>query len=194
FEDIEVAPPVRRIPLPLIGTIVSEIGNTFAELFIVLNQNWDVAQEPMVLDFPPLDPDTLESLEVTSLDLKIIPESVQRSRNPLVNFWNWLTFKRAHLKFIRRMGLYIATEDMYENNEWARVARYDHDEQGATCENKCISFETKSTNGKRVNLARILQDGGRIYIRPELDIRTTPKRTFNLAGEIRLRAKLNQLF
>src|SRR5690606_22663966 len=56
FEDINVAPPIRRIPIPLIGTVVSEIGNTLAEVFIAINRDWSVKQEPLILDLPALDP------------------------------------------------------------------------------------------------------------------------------------------
>lgn len=49
FQDINVEPPIRRIPIPIIGTIVSELGNTLAEVFILLNQAWGVKQEPLFL-------------------------------------------------------------------------------------------------------------------------------------------------
>lgn len=194
FEDINIAPPVRRIPIPILGGVVSEIGNTFAELFILLNADWSVAQEPLVIDLPALDPETLESLTLSSLDLKIVPGSVRDSRNPIVNFWNTITFKRANLKFLKHMTIYIANEEMFQQGEWARVARYSSTEQGTACETKCLNFDTKLGLASSVNFAKMLQDGGRLYVRPEVEVKATPKRTFNLAGEIRLQVKLHPLF
>lgn len=194
FQDIDIAPPVRRIPIPILGGIVSEIGNTFAELFILLNADWDVDQEPLTIDIPAIDPETLQSLELTLLDLKIVPGSVRNSSNPLVNFWNTITFKRAHLKFLNSMSIYVANEKMYSRGEWSRVAAYKANVNGTACEGKCLSFDTKLTQGKSSNLARILEEGGRIYIRPEVDVKATPKRSFNLAGEIRLKVTLHPLF
>lgn len=194
FEDIDVAPPVRRIPIPLIGTVVSEIGNAFAEVFIMLNSDWSVKQEPLIIDLPALDPETLKGLELTKLDLKIVPGSVRDSRNPLVNLWNTITFKRAHLKFLNRMTIFVATEDMYARGEWARVARYKKGEQEIACEGKCLSFTTSLADNKNVDLAQMLQEGGRIYVRPDVEVKATPKRSFNLAGEIRLKVTLHPLF
>lgn len=194
FEDIDVAPPVRRIPIPLIGTVVSEIGNTLAEVFIAINRDWSVKQEPLILDLPALDPETLKGLEVTKLDLKIVPGSVTDSRNPLVNFWNTITFKRAHLKFLNRMTIFVASEEMYERGEWARIARYKKGEQEIACEGKCLSFNTRLVDNKSVDLAQMLQEGGRIYVRPDVEVKATPKRSFNLAGEIRLKVTLHPLF
>src|SRR5690606_22963461 len=185
---------VRRIPIPLIGTVVSEIGNAFAEVFIMLNSDWSVKQEPLIIDLPALDPETLKGLELTKLDLKIVPGSVRDSRNPLVNLWNTITFKRAHLKFLNRMTIFVATEEMYARGEWARVARYKKGEQEIACEGKCLSFNTKLVDNKSVDLAQMLQEGGRIYVRPDVEVKATPKRSFNLAGEIRLKVTLHPLF
>src|SRR5690606_9922970 len=143
---------------------------------------------------PAIDEETLQSLELRSLDLKIVPGSVRDSRNPLVNFWNTITFKRANLKFLKSMTIYVANEEMYENGEWARVASYSSSAQGMACEQKCLNFDTKLGLKNPVNFARILKDGGRLYVRPEVEVKATPKRAFNLAGEIRLRVTLNSLF
>lgn len=194
FQDINVEPPIRRIPIPIIGTIVSELGNTLAEVFILLNQAWGVKQEPLILDLPPIDSDTLRALEIKSLDLKIVPGSVQHSRNPLVNAWNTITFKKANLKFLSRMTIFVANEEMYRAGEWSRIARYRESEQGTACEGKCITFDTKLDKGERLNLSQLLKHGGLLYIRPDVEVKGAPKRTFNLAGEIRIRASLQPIF
>lgn len=194
FEDINVKPPVRRIPVPLLGTIVSEIGNAFAEVFIQLNRDWDVRQEPLVLDLPPIDADSLKALEIKSLELKIVPGSVVRSRNPLVNLWQTITFKKANLNFLSRMTIFVANEQMYAAGEWSRIARYREKDQGTACEGKCLTFDTKLEKGERLNLSKLLARGGLIYIRPDVEVKSTPKRSFNLAGEIKIRVTLSPIF
>ncbi len=194
FEDIGVKPPIRRIPVPILGTVVSEIGNTLAEIFITLNQNWEVNQEPFMLELPAIDDETLESLEIKSMDMKIVPGSVRDSRNPLLNLWNTVTFKRANLKFLSRMTILIANESMYRNGEWARIAKFKQGEQLLTCEDKCLVFDTKLVNGERLNLAKVLKEGGPLYIRPDVDVKATPKRSFSLAGEIRIGVVLKPIF
>ena len=194
FEDIDVKPPVRRIPVPILGTIVSEIGNTLAEIFIVLNQNWGIAQEPIMLELPAIDDETLEVLQLKSLDLKIVPGSVTSSRNPLLNLWNTLTFKRANLKFLSRMTIFIANEEMYKAGEWARIARFKKSEHQLGCEDKCLNFDTKLEKGERLNLAKVLKAGGPIYIKPDVDVKGAPKRSFTLAGEIKISVVLKPIF
>lgn len=194
FEDIGVKPPIRRIPVPILGTVVSEIGNTLAEIFITLNQNWAVKQEPFMLELPAIDDQTLESLEIKYMDMKIVPGSVTDSRNPLINLWNTVTFKRANLKFLSRMTIFIANESMYQAGEWARIARFKQGEQELTCEKKCLVFDTKLSKGERLNLAKILKEGGPLYIKPDVDVKATPKRSFSLAGEIKIGVVLKPLF
>ncbi len=194
FEDINVQPPVRRIPIPLLGTIVSEIGNAFAEVFIQLNRDWDVKQEPLILDLPPIDADSLKALEIKNLDLKIVPGSVVRSRNPLVNLWQTITFKKANLNFLSRMTIFVANEEMYAAGEWSRIARYRESEQVLSCEGKCLTFDTKLEKGERLNLSKLLAKGGLIYIRPDVEVKSTPKRNFNLAGEIKIKVTLSPIF
>jgi len=194
FEDIDVKPPVRRIPVPLLGSIVSEIGNSLAEIFIALNQNWGIAQEPIMLELPTIDDQTLEVLQLESLDLKIVPGSVANSRNPLLNLWNTITFKRANLNFLSRMTIFIANEQMYKAGEWARIARFKESENQLSCEGKCLNFDTKLEKGERLNLAKVLKEGGPIYIKPDVDVKGTPKRSFTLAGEIKISVVLKPIF
>lgn len=194
FEDISVDPPVRRIPVPILGTIVSEIGNTIAEIFITLSQNWGVDQEPLMLELPAIDEHTLEVLELKGLDLKIVPGSVRNSRNPLLNLWNTITFKRANLKFLSRMTIFIANEEMYKAGEWARIARFNKSDHQLGCEDKCLIFDTKLEKGESLNLAKVLKDGGPIYIKPDVDVKATPKRSFTLSGEIKISVVLKPIF
>lgn len=198
FDDIQVSQPVKDfIPIPLLGTFVREFANVFANFFVILNSDWEVEQEAAFIDIPELDPEYIKSLEIKRIQLSIIQGSEEETRNPFYRFYNRVTGKRPKLDFIKNIYISIATEDMQKNNQKVRIATYDFDRRELKrCNKQCLEFYiTRDAVGTApINLMPIIQNTQRIYIYPEVEVHSAPRRKFDIKGKIDFRVKFKLPF
>ncbi len=192
FSDLQVDQPVKRIPIPVLGTFIGEFANTLTNFFLILNNDWDVSQDANFIEIPNLDPLYIKSIEIKNIELNIVDGSVSKTKNPLYRFYQWMTNKRAKLDFIKKIDIYIATEE-----QKIKVASYRYNKDKLKkCNKKCINFHISrdATQFGPINLMPILQNKRRIYIYPEVDIHSAPRRKFNIEGKLDFRIKLKLPF
>ena len=196
FDDIEVTRPVGNIPIPIIGGFIQEFANTFANLFVVLNNNWELDQEAPMIELPELDPDYIPGIQIKSVDFRIVKGSESRSNNPITRAYQWITNKKAKLDFVKKLHIYIATQEMWDNGEMQRVAWYDYDkEQLQNCRNRCLNFHLeRGEDGLPLNLVPILNGQTQVYIIPDVEIHSAPKRKFKIKGNIDFQVSLKLPF
>ncbi|MCP4913357.1 MAG: hypothetical protein GY909_09565 [Oligoflexia bacterium] len=197
FDDIQISQPVKNIPIPVLGTFVREFANVFANFFVILNSDWEVDQEAAYIDIPELDPEYIKSLEIRRIQLSIVPGSENETRNPFYRFYQRVTGKRPKLDFIKKIHISIATEDMEKTEQKIRIASYDFDRKELKrCKKQCLEFFiTRDAAGTSpINLIPIIQNTKRIYIYPEVEVHSAPRRKFDIKGKIDFRVKFKLPF
>lgn len=195
FDDIDISTPVGDIPIPILGSFIREFANSFANLFLVLANNWDIEQDAPFIEIPKMDLSLIDSIQITNLDLKIIPGSTIRSKNPAVRFYQWLTFKKAKLDFIRTINIYLTSDKLLKTDNKILLASYDFKEQKLECESKCLKFNMlKESSEDNINLKHLIENSSKIYIIPKIEIKSAPKRRFKLNGNIDYKIKFRLPF
>lgn len=196
FEDVDVQRP-NTIPLPVLGPVLNEVGNMFANIFIVFSQDFDVEQKPTEVELPYIALDMVHSIEIKRVRVRIIPESVVESKNPLVKLYQWLTFKKAKLDFIKSIEIQVSNDDLLEENDLKlKLGRYDSAKHALSCEQKCLELQMHkdSDEKKFLNLVPIIRDQRKIYLFPKVEVRAIPKRSFKVAVEMDFEIKVKMPF
>lgn len=196
FDDVDVERP-NTIPLPVLGPVLNEVGNIFAGFFLVLSQNWEVDQEAPEIELPHMDFSLVHSIEIKRVQLTIIPGSIKESSNPLVKLYQWLTFKKAKLDFIKSVDIMISNDDLMNSNDTKlRLGKFDSTKQKLECEKKCmvLQMHRDSDETKFLNLVPLMKGQRRLYLFPKVEVKAIPKRTFKVAVEMDFEIKLNLPF
>lgn len=191
FDDIQIQQPVNKIPIPVLGTFVREFANTFANLFLLINQDWDVEQEAPYVEVPELDTEYIRSIQIERLNFYILPESIETSPNPFVRIYQRLVNKRAKLDFIKKIKVYMATEQMMKENKKILLADYRYNlKRLKECNKKCLEFKINEDEYlNKLNIVPIIAGQKRIYIIPELEIQSAPRVQFKIRGNIDFKVK-----
>lgn len=194
FDEIEIDNPVGRLPVPIIGKFLQNLGGLFADIFIRLNENWEVDQVVQSIEIPELDPEYITSLQITNLSFTIIEDSISDNAQDK---------REANLKFIDLIEIHIATESMLNREETIKLATY-HMERDKElfnqCLEKCIPLKIKEEsvpNENRLdflNLVPTLIGHKRLYVIPVVKIGSVPKKDFKIKGDIGYRLKIKLPF
>ncbi|PIP93092.1 MAG: hypothetical protein COW00_19030 [Bdellovibrio sp. CG12_big_fil_rev_8_21_14_0_65_39_13] len=196
FDDVDVQRP-NTVPLPILGPVLNEVGNIFAGFFLVLSQNWEVDQEAPEIELPFMDLDVVHSIEIKRVRLTIIPGSIKESNNPLVKLYQWLTFKKAKLDFIKSIDILISNDDLLNSNDVKlRLGKFDSTKQSLDCEKKCMELQMHrdSDQNKFLNLVPLMKGQRKLYLFPKVEVKAIPKRTFKVAVEMDFEIKLHLPF
>jgi hypothetical protein len=185
FDQVSITRPVGSIPVPLLGPIFREFANDLANVFVVIATEWDVNQDSVIVPLPRLDLTYVQAIEITKIELTIVPDSVEEPRSPLSWIYRRVTGKRAKLDFIKSLSISLASESMSDRGEKAILANYSSKGDGLGCDKTCLHFNIgKQNDGRRLNLVPLIAEQGHIEIFPKLEVKSTPKSTFKIAGEI----------
>lgn len=196
FDDVDVQRPAN-VPLPILGPVLNEVGNIFADILIIFAQDFDVNQKPSEIELPELDLDVVHSIEIKRVKLNIIPGSIKESKNPLVRAYQWITFKTAKLDFIKTIEIGISNESLLDENEVKlRLGRYDAGKNELGCEKKCLELQMHrdSDQNKYLNLVPLMKNQRKLFLFPKVEVQSIPKRSFKVAVEMDFEIKLKLPF
>lgn len=196
FDDISVDNPIGKLPIPLLGNFVQNLAGVFADIFVVLSDDWEVDQDAQFIEIPEIDEEYIVGLQLNKLDFKIIPESVSFRSNFFNRLTDLITNKKAKLDFIEKIEIYAATEDMLSKDESILLASYTYDkEKLRKCLSQCIKLDVKRDSiGAPENLVPYLTGQTKLYIFPKVEINKTPKANFKIKGSIDFRVKVRLPF
>lgn len=196
FDDISVDNPVGKIPVPFLGTFVQNLAGLFADIFVILNDDWEVDQETQFIEVPEIDEDYIVGLELRSLNFRIIPNSGDRGRGMVGRLTDTLSNKRPSLDFIEKIEIYVATEEMLSKKQSLLLASYTYDEEKLEkCLQQCIKMDIKEDlQGGKENLVPYLVGQTKLYVFPKVEINKTPKANFRIKGNIDFRLKVKLPF
>lgn len=173
FDEFDVDNPVGSIPVPILGIFVENLAGIFADIFVLLNDDWEVEQEPQTLEIPELDGEYFKQLQVKNLEFSITGG----------------TNGKAGLDFIEELTIYIANEEMWAKNQKIELATYRYDKAALKrCKKKCLSLKiAEDRNDNLYNLMNILEGSTKLYIIPKVKINSIPKSEFKISGNIDFR-------
>lgn len=176
FDELDVANPVGDVQVPILGNFLTNLASAFANLFILINKDWEIEQEPIALEIPDIDSDIFINLNLKTLQFQIKGGTQD---------------KKASLNFIEEIDIYLATKEMLANNEGEIYARYRFNKaQLKRCKEKCIYFNLmENEEGESLNLMPLLTQASlsedkKIYIIPKIKINSVPKANFKIDGNI----------
>ena len=174
FDEIDVSNPVGSVPVPILGIFVENLAGLFADIFVLLNDDWEVEQEAQFIEVPELDADYFKELQVKNLEFSITGGNDNG---------------KASLDFIESLTIYVANEKMWLNNEKIKLADYRYDKAALKrCKQKCLTLEmAKERDESFYNLMKILDGSKRLYIIPKVKINSIPKSEFKILGNIDFR-------
>lgn len=178
FDELSVDSPIGGGNVPILGNFLNRLATAFANLFILINRDWEVEQEPMALEIPEIDSEIFINLSLKTLSLRI------QGTDPN---------EKASLEFIENLDLYMATPEMLIRGESTLFARYSYNKaQLKRCKERCIDFEllkTKKEDIDHINLMPLIieassSDEKIIYIIPKIRINSIPKANFKIEGSV----------
>ncbi|GEM_PF-5421580 len=190
FDDISINNPVGKIPIPILGTFVQNLANVFADVFVLLNNDWEVDQDAQFIDIPSIDSEYINSIQVRNLEFKIVPNSDENISE------STKAGRRARLDFIEKIDIYIANDEMLARGESTLLARYRYNKnQLKDCLYECIKLTIqKDGEGLNPNIVPLLNNASKLYIFPKVEINSIPKAKFRIRGKIDFRLKFKLPF
>lgn len=173
FDEVDVSNPVGSVPVPILGIFVENLAGLFADIFVLLNNNWEVEQDPQTIDIPEFDTSYFKELQIQNLDFAITGGDNNK----------------AALDFIENLTIYVANEKMWEKGEKIMLAQYNFDRAALKrCKKKCLNLKVAELrNGTKYNIMPLLEGSKKLFIIPKVKINSIPKSEFKISGNIDFR-------
>ncbi|MCF8060310.1 MAG: hypothetical protein K9K67_13495 [Bacteriovoracaceae bacterium] len=188
FDDIAIGNPLGKLPIPIIGSFIQNLANVFTDIFVILNNDWEVEQEAHFIEVPLIEGDLLNSLQIGHLDFTIVPD------DPLLK--GLIINRKDRLDFIEKIEIYIANEEMLKKGHSELFARYLFNKtELKSCDYQCIKLTIlKDSKGEVKNIAPLLINSTKLYLFPKVEINSIPKSNFRIRGKINFSLKLKLPF
>lgn len=196
FDEIDIDNPIGKLPIPLLGNFVQDLAGVFADIFVILSDNWEVDQEAQFIEIPEIDEEYIVGLQLTKLEFRIVPTNDDRRRGMFGRISEIISNRKAKLDFIEKIEIYAATEKMLAEDKSVLLAWYYFDElKLGKCLKQCIKLDIKrDPQGGVANLVPYLVGQTKLYLFPKVKINKTPKTKIKLKGEVDFRVKVKLPF
>ncbi len=179
--EIEVENPVNifsALPIPIVGVLIDEIANVFANVFSTLSGGKipvSTEEEVAIFEVGEVDKDIIRGLTVVKIELYYEP--LVRPVWDKVFFWN-----KANLSFFEEIVIKIATQEQLDRNPNFRgIPIAFHDPKNPRwCDEKkrCLTMQIPA-----VNLIDYLDKPTKVFVIPDINVGRTPN-NFILSGKI----------
>ena len=184
FDEIDIHNPVGKLPVPIIGDFIQDLVGIFADIVVYLSQDWEVDQKDHYIKLPEINPEYIESIQITKLQFSI-KESPEK-----------ILPKKPRLDFIEKIEIYLATEEMLKEKTPTLFSRYNYDRKELRkCSKKCLKLKIEKDHfGNPINLVPLLAGQSKLYLIPKVEIKRTPKLSLKIQGLIGFKVKLKLPF
>jgi hypothetical protein len=196
FDEIDIDNPIGKLPIPLLGNFVQDLAGVFADIFVILSDDWEVDQEAQYIEIPEIDEDYIVGLQLTKLEFRIVPSSGDRRGGMFGRISDIISNRKPKLDFIEKIEIYAATEQMLAEDKSVLLAWYYFDKDRLNkCLKQCIKLDIKQEpQGGIANLVPYLTGQTKLYLFPKVQINKTPKTKIKLKGKVDFRVKVKLPF